>query len=123
MRSGAEAAKSTTRQSHSRGATVMEAMAHARQCQRRGIPTIQRHSRGKQLTLHGTKPGLAVRVVGTTDAVGPAVIGGRREPGRAVGAERGAIVMVLLRSRSCAFQTIAVNYTPQSRLPRWPSRL
>ena len=122
MRSGAEAAKSTTKLSHSRGATVMEAMAHAWPCQRRGIPTIQRHSRGKQLTLHGTKPGLAVRVVGTTDAVGPAVIGGRRA-GRAVGAERGAIVMVLLRSRSCAFQTIAVNYTPQSRLPRWPSRL
>ena len=64
----------TTVQRHSRGGMVptgvTEAMAQARQCHPRGLPTIRRHSRGKDL-----EPGLAVRLVGQTNAVGPAVVG------------------------------------------------
>ena len=64
----------TTRQRHSRGGMaptgVTEAVAQARQCHPRGLPTIGRHGHGKDL-----EPGLAVRLVGHTNAVGPAVVG------------------------------------------------
>ena len=133
LRSTLEAAKSTTRQRHSRGAMAATgvAEAQARQCQPRGIPTIQRHRSGNDLEL-----GLAVRVgwLGRrTRSVQQWLVGvgvGRMvskrrcisKPGRAVGAERGATVMVLepllsrgLRRsrgfyrRSCGLHTTEVN--------------